>query len=86
MGGATKEAARGDGAAAGVESAALALAARMLAFCASRPFSRPLASPSLMMMKGRPYSSNARLMPAKRAAAAASWWRTRLDLGGGRAA
>eukprot|EP00967_Tisochrysis_lutea_P158004 scaffold322009_cov28-Tisochrysis_lutea.AAC.1 len=38
-----------------------ALAARMFAFCASSPLTRPLVSPSLMMMNGRPYSSKARL-------------------------
>ena len=36
-----------------------AFAARMFAFCASIPRSRPLVAPSLMMMKGRPYSSKA---------------------------
>mmetsp|Transcript_49789 Transcript_49789/g.107842 ORF Transcript_49789/g.107842 Transcript_49789/m.107842 type:complete len:452 (+) Transcript_49789:440-1795(+) len=39
-----------------------AFAAIMLAFCAARPCSRPFFAPSLMMMKGRPYSSKARLM------------------------
>mmetsp|Transcript_52102 Transcript_52102/g.111444 ORF Transcript_52102/g.111444 Transcript_52102/m.111444 type:complete len:379 (+) Transcript_52102:815-1951(+) len=39
-----------------------ALAARMFAFCASTPLSRPFFSPSLMMMNGRPYSSNAKLI------------------------
>jgi hypothetical protein len=38
------------------------LAARMLAFCASRPLMRAFCCCSRRMMNGRPYSSNIKLM------------------------